>query len=137
MAHPKSLFHAEVVNDQALQGEAFVKNDGLRVVISDPLSPDSGTNPEELLGLSLSTCLNATIQALLKGRGLKNKSQVEVHIDLVPEEKGGFFFEVLALAKIEGLPFEKADRIVQAAEKRCPVAKLLEGSKTVTVKTVE
>lgn len=137
MAHPKSLFHAEVVNDQALQGEAFVKNDGLRVVISDPLSPDLGTNPEELLGLSLSTCLNATIQALLKGRGLKNKSQVEVHIDLVPEEKGGFFFEVLALAKIESLPFEKAERIVQAAEKRCPVAKLLEGSKTVTVKTVE
>ena len=137
MAHPKSLFHAEVVNDRALQGEAFVKNDGLRVVISDPLSPDPGTNPEELLGLSLSTCLNATIQALLKGRGLKNKSQVEVHIDLVPEEKGGFFFEVLALVKIEGLPFEKADRIVQAAEKRCPVAKLLEGSKTVTVKTVE
>lgn len=87
MAHPKSLFHAEVVNDQALQGEAFVKNDGLRVVISDPLSPDLGTNPEELLGLSLSTCLNATIQALLKGRGLKNKSQVEVHIDLVLRKK--------------------------------------------------
>ena len=136
MAHPNSLFHTEVVNDKGLHGDAFVKNGGLKVTISDPLNSTPGTNPEELLGLSLSTCLNATIQALLKGRGLKNKSRVEVQVDMVPEEKGGYFFEVAVLATIEDMPYEKADRIVQSAEKRCPVAKLMNGSKTVSVKTI-
>lgn len=136
MAHPESLFHAEVVNDKGINGEAYVKNGGLSVNTSDPLSTDPGTNPEELLGLSLSTCFNSTIQALLKGRGLKNTSQVEVHVDFVKAQKDGYFFEVLVLAHIDDMAFEKADRIVQAAEKRCPVSKLLQGSETVTVKTL-
>lgn len=136
MAHPESLFHTEVVNDQGLDGEAYVKNDGLSVLTSNPLSDDPGTNPEELLGLSLSTCLNSTIQALLKGRGLEHKSRVEVQVDFVKEPKGSYFFEVLVLAHIDDLPLEKAERIVAAADKRCPVSKLLQGSETVTIKTV-
>lgn len=136
MAHPESLFHTEVINDKGLHGEAYVKDGGLSVMISDPLSAVPGTNPEELLGLSLSTCLNATIQALLRGRGLDNTSQVEVQVDFVKEKKGGYFFEVLVLAHIDDMPLEKAERIVQSAEKRCPVAKLLSGSDTVTVKTI-
>lgn len=136
MAHPDSLFHTEVVNDKGLNGEAYVKNEGFSVLTSDPLSDEPGTNPEELLGLSLSTCLNSTIQALLKGRGLANNSRVEVQVDFVKEPKGGYFFEVLALAHIDDLPLEKAKRIIEAAEKRCPVSKLLQGSDTVTVKTV-
>lgn len=136
MAHPESLFHAEVVNDKGLEGESYVKNGGLSVTISDPLSDEPGTNPEELLGLSLSTCLNSTIQALLNGRGLDNTSRVEVQVDFVKEKKGGYFFDVLVLAHIDNMPLEKAERIVASAEKRCPVAKLLSGSETVTVKTV-
>ncbi|NLB99442.1 MAG: OsmC family peroxiredoxin, partial [Lactobacillales bacterium] len=74
-----ALFHTKVVNDAALEGEAYVV-DGLRVLISDPLSNEPGSNPEELFGLAWSTCLNATIQALLKGRGLDAKSRVEVDV---------------------------------------------------------
>lgn len=136
MAHPESLFHTEVVNDKGLYGEAYVKDGGLSVNVSDPLSDAPGTNPEELFGLSLSTCLNATIQALLKGRGLDNTSRVEVQVDFVKEERGGYFFDVLVLAQINDMPLEKAERIVQSAEKRCPVAKLVSGSNTVTVKTI-
>lgn len=35
---------------------------------SDPLKDLAGFNPEQLFGLSWATCLNATIEALLKAR---------------------------------------------------------------------
>ncbi|UJF14764.1 OsmC family protein [Jeotgalibaca sp. MA1X17-3] len=76
-----SLFHAEMINEDGISGTAFVR-DGLSVQVSSVTSPQKGTNPEELLGLSWATCLNATIQSLLKGRGTPAKSKVVVHVDL-------------------------------------------------------
>ena len=138
MKDRKPLFHAEIVNETGVNGQAFVKNGGLSVKLSSPLSDEEGTNPEELLGLSFSTCLNATIQSLLRARGKENKSRVEVHVDYMREPNGiGFFFNVEAFAKIEGLPFEESEKIVEEAENRCPVSKLLAGSQTVSVTAVE
>lgn len=138
MKDRKPLFHAEIVNETGVNGQAFVKNGGLNVKLSSPLSDEEGTNPEELLGLSFSTCLNATIQSLLKARGKEHESRVEVHVDYMREPSGiGFFFNVEAFAKIEGLPFEESKKIVEEAENRCPVSKLLAGSQTVSVTAVE
>lgn len=138
MKNQKPLFNAEMVNETGVNGEAFVKNGGLNVKLSSPLSKDEGTNPEELIGLSFSTCLNATIQSLLKARGKEHTSRVEVHVDYMREASGiGFFFNVEAFAKIDGMPFEESKKIVEEAENRCPVSKLLAGSKTVFVKAVE
>ena len=138
MKNQKPLFHAEMVNETGVNGQAFVKNDGLNVKLSSPLNKDEGTNPEELIGLSFSTCLNATIQSLLKARGKENKSRVEVHVDFMREPNGiGYFFNVEAFAKIAELPFEESKKIVEEAEKRCPVSKLFAGSKTVSVEAVE
>ena len=120
-----SLFHTEVVNDKGLTGEAFVK-DGLRVETSSPLNDDFGTNPEELLGLSWSTCLNATIEALLKGRKVEAKSKVEVHVDYKREESGfGFYFDLAAFVSIENYTLEETEKMMRAAHKRCPVSKII------------
>lgn len=138
MSQPKSLFHAEMVNEEGVDGVAYVKNGGLEVTVSSPVTEAAGTNPEELLGLSLSTCLNATIQSLLKARGKNNHSRVEVQVDFMRETSGiGFFFEVVGLAQINGMSLEEAELLVKEAEKRCPVSKLLAGSQTVTIKTIE
>lgn len=134
----KRLFHTEAVNESGVNGMAYIRDGGLCVDVSNPTSKEQGTNPEELLGLSLSTCLNATIKSLLSGRGMTNSSMVEVHVDLYPEPiESGFFFKVNAYAKIEDMSFEKAQRIVEQAEKRCPVSKLLKGSSMVTIETVQ
>lgn len=134
----KRLFHTEAVNENGVSGTAYIKHGGLSVNVSNPTSKEQGTNPEELLGLSLSTCLNATIKSLLRGRGLTNSSVVEVHVDLYPEPiESGFFFRVNAYAKIEGMSFEKAQKIVEQAEERCPVSKLLKRSSMVTIETIQ
>lgn len=120
-----ALFHTKVVNDAALEGEAYVV-DGLRVLISDPLSNEPGSNPEELFGLAWSTCLNATIQALLKGRGLDAKSRVEVDVSFKREADGrGFYFELAARAGIEGFEENQVKKYLKSAHRKCPVSKII------------
>jgi organic hydroperoxide reductase OsmC/OhrA len=134
----ESLFKTTVVNTEGVDGIAYVdRKDGLRVVTSSPLNDLPGTNPEELFGLALTTCLNATIQSLLKARGKENQSKVTSDIHLKREKNGiGYFFEVNVFAAIEGLSVEDAQTVVESAEKRCPVAKLTQGATTLTIHTV-
>ncbi|GEK91194.1 OsmC family protein [Alkalibacterium kapii] len=132
------LFEATVHNEEGVEGTAYVEGeDKLSVTVSSPTSDKPGTNPEELFGLALTTCLNATIRSLLKARGLKNQSRVTAKVQLRREENGvGYYFKVSVFASIEGLELDRADAIVQSADKRCPVAKLTQNASTITLKTV-
>ncbi|MFO8069453.1 MAG: OsmC family protein [Alkalibacterium sp.] len=132
------LFEATVHNNDGVDGTAYVEGDnGLSVTVSSPTSDKPGTNPEELFGLSLATCLNATIQALLKARGLDNKSRVTAKVQLRREDGGvGYYFQVYIFAAIEGLDLNRANDIVQSADKRCPVAKLTQNASTIELETV-
>ncbi|SFC45238.1 Organic hydroperoxide reductase OsmC/OhrA [Alkalibacterium subtropicum] len=132
------LFEATVHNEDGVEGTAYVEGEGkLNVTVSSPVNDQPGTNPEELFGLALTTCLNATIKSLLKARGLTNKSKVTAKIQLRREDSGaGYYFQVYVFAAIEGLELDRADAIVQSADKRCPVAKLTQNASTITLKTV-
>lgn len=134
----KPLFETKIVNTDGVDGVAYVdKTDGLRVITSSPLSEAPGTNPEELFGLAMTTCLNATIQSLLKARGLENKSRVESEIQLKRESNGiGYFFDVKLFASVEDFDLKEAEKIVKSAEKRCPVSKLTQGATTLVINTI-
>lgn len=120
-----SLFHAEVVNNNGVTGNAYVKDGGLTVELGKPGS-GQGTNPEELFGLSWATCLNETLQTFLKGRGLEASSKVEVHVDYKREKTGpGFYFELKALMSIEGMDNDSAKKFAQTAHRYCPVSKII------------
>ena len=111
------LYETIAVNKDGVNGETYInKEDGLSVKVSSPLNNQIGTNPEELLGLSLSTCFNSTIKAILKEKKLVNKSRVEVKVQLKKELEGtGFLFDVLILAAIYDLEPEVIENIVHAA----------------------
>lgn len=130
----KQLFRTEVINSDGVAGQAFVKN-GLSVTVSSPLSPEPGTNPEELLGLAYSTCLNATVQTILNEQGQNNKSTVQVNVVLVGAS-GAYSFKVTALVWIDALSLEESQAIVNDAHQRCPVSKLMADSKSVSVQAV-
>lgn len=132
------LYETTVHNTDGVDGVAYVEGDkSLSVVTSSPLNDSPGTNPEELFGLALTTCLNATIESLLKARGLTHKSKVSATIQLKREDSGvGFYFQVAIAAAIENLALEEADKIIQSADKRCPVAKLTQGATTISLQTI-
>ena len=133
------LYETIAVNKDGVNGETYInKEDGLSVKVSSPLNNQIGTNPEELLGLSLSTCFNSTIKAILKEKKLVNKSRVEVKVQLKKELEGmGFLFDVLILAAIDDLEPEVIEDIVHAASLRCPVYKLIKESDTVSVHIID
>ncbi|WP_311406430.1 OsmC family protein [Liquorilactobacillus uvarum] len=135
MVEKKALYETEAVNQDGLNGHAFIEN-GLKLEISNPRSEASGTNPEQLLGLSLSTCMNATLQAIERDRGLKHTSEVRVKVTMV-KGSAGLEFLVKARVYIPSVDLKTAERFVKLAEKRCPVSKLLSNSGNYSIEAVE
>lgn len=133
------LYEATAINTDGVNGHAYINQEGgLNVEVSSPLNKRPGTNPEELLGLSLSTCFNSTIKAILKEEKLANNSRVEVPVQLKREaDDSGYFFEVAIHVAIENLEPELANDVMIAASLRCPVYKLISQSETITLKIVE
>lgn len=129
------LFHAEMVNATGITGNTYVKG-GLAVALGETGS-GKGTNPEELLGMAWATCLNATLQSMLKGRGIQAKSKVEVHVDLKREQSGsGFYFALKAMMAIEGMEHDTVLRLASWAHRRCPVSKIIGDYEHVQIEVV-
>lgn len=132
------LFEATAVNENGIDDIVYIdRQDGMRLIVSNPLEDTPGTNPEELFGLAQSTCLNSTIQALLRENetdvGYRSKVKTKVTFK---KERLGYYFDVTVYAGIENISKKEADRYIHAAERRCPVSKLVSGSDTVTLNIV-
>lgn len=126
-------YRTEAINSDGGDGFARVPG-GLEVQVASPLTPDAdpaGTNPEQLLALAWSTCLNATAQAVVKRR---SRTSVRVEVSLHDAAPGtGFEFHVDAFLSVEGADLAEAQRVLDAAHARCPVSKLIGGAATVAV----
>lgn len=133
----KILYQTVVENDAGINGHAKVIQGGdLDVLTSNPVHDNPGTNPEQLIGLALATCLNATIEAEEKRRGLAHQSVVRVGIKM-RFDNPGFQFWLDAQVRIPQVEHDEAVAILKKAETRCPVAKLLQNSDNVSVHLVD
>lgn len=137
MMAEKVLYQTVVENKEGIQGHAkVITGDDLDVLTSNPVHDTPGTNPEQLIGLALATCLNATIEAEEKRRGLSHQSVVRVGIKM-GFDNPGFQFWLDAQVKIPQVSHDEAVTILEKCEKRCPVAKLLQNSDNVKVHLVD
>lgn len=129
------LYNVILENNNGVN-DTVVSSSGISFDVSSPLNDLPGTNPEELIGSSWATCLNATIKAILQSRGYANvKSRVRVHVTL-EKEKIGYYFTLTAIAAID-IPDESiVESIVNSAHLRCPVSKLIRHNENVNV-TIE
>ena len=130
-------YRTEAINTEGGTGTARV-TDGMAVAVASPLAPNpdpDASNPEQLLALAWSTCLNATAQALVKR---ERRTTVRIEVELHDAADGpGYEFHVDAHLSAEGLtPDETAD-LLKRAHARCPVSKLLQGAATVRVHAEE
>ncbi|EHL95704.1 peroxiredoxin, Ohr subfamily [Lentilactobacillus parafarraginis F0439] len=128
------LYTTTGINSEGLEGHAYVPN-GLNVKTSNPLNSHPGTNPEQLLSLSLSTCLEATLEAIEREHHLPHTSEVRVHVAFIGS-RASYQFLVHAQIKVAGVDFATAQAMTAEAEHRCPVSKLLANSGNYTVETV-
>ncbi|KRL41665.1 OsmC family protein [Liquorilactobacillus nagelii] len=133
----KSLYHTEIENRAGLNGYVRSLNGGkFEQLTSSPLKTVPGSNPEQLIGAALATCLNATLEAEEKRRGLSHQAVVRVAIDLGRDYQG-FQFWLRAQVKLPQVERQTAQEMLAICERRCPVAKLLASSPNVTVELVD
>jgi osmotically inducible protein OsmC len=89
---------------------------------------EPGTNPEELIAAAHAGCFTMQLAFLIQRAGLAaDELATEAAISLSPDGEG-FKIDRSALtlrAKVPGLDQAKFDELAQAAEKNCPVSKLL------------
>lgn len=130
-------YRTEAINGDGGTGTARVTG-GLEVAVASPLAPDpdpDGSNPEQLLALAWSTCLNATAQALVKR---EHRTAVRIEVELHDAAEGpGYEFRVDTYLSAEGLALDETADLLARAHARCPVSKLLHGATTVQVHAEE
>ncbi len=127
-------YRTEAINDDGGTGVSRIVG-GLEVAVSNPLSPDadlSRSNPEQLLALAWATCLDATLQAIVKAAH-RTRVRVEVELHDSPE-RGGYEFHVTAFVSAEGRALAETEELVAAAHDRCPISRLLQGAATVGIR---
>lgn len=130
-------YRTEAINGDGGTGIARVTG-GMEVPVASPLAPNpdpDASNPEQLLALAWSTCLNATAQALVK-RERRTAVRIEVELHDAPEGPG-YEFHVDTYLSAEGLSLDETSDLLERAHARCPVSKLLHGATTVRVHAEE
>lgn len=125
------LYTTQAINEDGIQGHAYVP-DGLEVPVSSPLKSVPGSNPEQLIGLALSTCLNATLEAIEKEHGQAHQSKVVTTVKM-SRDRFGYQFFLDARVTIPEVDDETVAHWLAIAETRCPVAKLVGPSANVTI----
>lgn len=132
------IYTTTVTNDGGTAGQVRV-SDGPELLTGPPSNPQQGVNPEQFLGMAWSTCLNATVEAVLKDRAATlatsgpdggatvPRSRVVVQVSLEQEPSGQYRFIPKAQIAVEGLDEAALREVTAAAHARCPVSKLLAG----------
>lgn len=132
-ADMSTRYRTSAINRDGGSGSSAVVG-GLTLAVANPLAPDAdpaATNPEQLLALAWSTCLNATAQAVVAGA---RRTVVRVEVELRDAEgRVGYEFHATAFVSGEGLGDEATASLAAAAHARCPVSRLLHDAATVSV----
>ena len=88
-----------------------------------------GTNPEELLAAAHAGCFTMALAFQLQTAGFTPTSlETEAAVSLEPDPAGGFRITRSALtlkATVPGLDAAKFDELAEAAEKGCPLSKVM------------
>lgn len=88
-----------------------------------------GTNPEELLAAAHAGCFTMALAFQLQQAGFTPDSlETQAAVSLDPDPAGGFRITKSALtlkASVPGLDQAKFDELAEAAEKGCPLSKVI------------
>lgn len=126
----EKLYHTEIINNNGTDGDVEIVG-GMAYAVSSPLKEgQEGLNPEQLMGMAWSTCLNATLISLLKGRAQGHlKSRVRVIVDMMKEQDmPGYYFRMKAIVAVETFDTNKTMKLALQSDKYCPVSKLIQGN---------
>ncbi|WP_025725038.1 OsmC family protein [Acholeplasma granularum] len=136
MSELKQIYETVISNTNGTNGSVVADN-GLKFEVAPVLKADpEHTNPEQLIGASWATCLNAAIISVIRSKRLTNRSRVDVKVKLWLHPVERYSFTLDGFASIEGLSHEEAKEIIDYAHRLCPVSKLIGDKPGVTLTIV-
>lgn len=129
-----SLYKTVVTNLGGGDGTVSADNGQTFELTSPSDEPTLNPNPEQFMGYAWSTCLNATLLALMKNMDPINETRVRVSVDFIKEtEKPGYYFDMKAYVAIKDMDDETTLKLAQNAHRFCPVSKLISGNEHVSI----
>jgi len=96
---------------------------------------EPGTNPEELIAAAHAGCFSMALAFQLQGAGFTPTQLATEAVVTIEQEGGGFTIRKSALtldADVPGIDRGKFEELARAAEKNCPVSKVLNAEITMT-----
>lgn len=130
------LYRTIAINNDGVNGTVFL-DDGTKHIVSSPLKNEVGTNPEQLLAASFSTCLSETLRVVLLQNRKRNPYKVEVSVALIADEiEKGYQFLVNAKLAVKDVDLAETALFLAETKKRCPVSRLLLDHKNVSYEAV-
>jgi osmotically inducible protein OsmC len=96
---------------------------------------EKGTNPEELIAAAHAGCFTMALAFQLQGAGFTPTQLATEAVVTIEQEGGGFTIRKSALtldADVPGIDRGKFEELARAAEKNCPVSKVLNAEITMT-----
>ena len=96
---------------------------------------EKGTNPEELIAAAHAGCFTMALAFQLQGAGFTPTELASEAVVTLEQEGGGFTIKKSALtlnATVPGIDRGKFEELARAAEKNCPVSKVLNAEITMT-----
>jgi osmotically inducible protein OsmC len=96
---------------------------------------ETGTNPEELIAAAHAGCFTMALAFQLQGAGFTPTELATEAVVTIEQEGGGFTIRKSALslnADVPGIDRGRFEELARAAEKNCPVSKVLNAEITMT-----
>jgi osmotically inducible protein OsmC len=96
---------------------------------------EKGTNPEELIAAAHAGCFTMALAFQLQGAGFTPTELATEAVVTIEQEGGGFTIRKSALslnADVPGIDRGRFEELARAAEKNCPVSKVLNAEITMT-----
>ena len=98
-----------------------------------------GTNPEELVGAAHAGCYSMFLSALMSADFKPESVETTATVTLERDDIGPNISSIVlsCQAKVPGISEEKFQELVQAAKEKCPISRVLAGTKiSVTAKLI-
>ena len=93
MSHYQKIYETSAVNTGGRNGISYIENSSFQVTISSPKElggNGNGTNPEQLFALGYSACFNSALEVILGLEGIKAKSLITQHTQLLKADGSDF-----------------------------------------------
>ena len=135
MSHYQKIYETSAVNTGGRNGISYIENSSFQVTISSPKElggNGNGTNPEQF-ALGYSACFNSALEVILGLEGIKAKSLITQHTQLLKADGSDFKLTVEIEVAVDGKSAEEAQKLGEKAHEVCPYSKATRGNIDVTI----